>query len=194
MIYVNRNINATFRKFILSIFINLILFINSISIIQAYDLLDLRYLFILCYGNLNANTSNFTILIMFWSLHQIYLLYILRNHIEKDMHTAVYIMIRARSRTIWLMRKYCSLFIHVLIYYLFQIIVLALIGYFADFKIENFRYFIQDLTIMYIIQVLTAYFWIILNNVLTLKIKSIHAFSMTVIINTISLLQISIET
>jgi len=135
-------------------------------------------LFMLSYGYINIKTIKTIVPVFFIVLHMAYLTFILGNYIYKDFsNLGVYIFVRTTNRKKWLLQKYIHLFIYVLVYYIFQYIITYILGYLNGYKFINSDIF--PILIIYFVTILFNYFFILVNNIMSFKFKSLFSYLIT---------------
>lgn len=136
-------------------------------------------LFLIGYGGvpLPLEINSYLRLMLSLLVPQVFLVFILADYMLTDFTIcSVYVFTRTPKRNRWFIRKAAELLSFAAIFYLFQFIVLFVIGKIAGLAVFDMLVFINLITNEFVLLVLISFIYVLAVNILSLKLGINYSF------------------
>jgi len=181
-------------KICLAATISIIIGMYAINLMRIENNTSLEILYIIGYGGLfsfdfDSNIFGFLRVLV----PQFLLVFLLAEYMYSDFKIcSVYVFTRANRRHSWFLKKFFSLLIITLVYYVVQFVILLVMGVLSGFSPERFDVFVRVVISSLVLHVLIAFILVCVANLLSLKVGINFGYMCVIIFNTVMIMTPSV--
>jgi len=181
-IIINKN---NIIKILAGIPLSVLIGLYAMNILTLQNLQCIEGVYMVGYGGVHAFDGINIAGILIFLVPQIVFSYMFARHMQSDLEIcSVYVFTRANKRKGWFGKKVAELFVYLSLYYFLQFAVIFIISYLNNFMIIDIKGIIKIIASEFIIISLLNFFFVLLINILSLKIGAIYSFMISVLMQT----------
>lgn len=167
----------------------LLLGLYNVYLTNLYGINSLEGLFFAEYGFVDIKMIKYVTPFLKWVLPQMILMWILKEFVAGELDkSGVYIFTRTNRRGKWVIDKTYDLFKFVILFYFIMFLITYIIGTVVGYKMLYIYKGIELILTIFILTVLLNYEYILIINILSLKMDVLYSFLIALFVDIFSLL------